>query len=94
MTKKQKAIAEAFSNHAKWTGGALVVKYKNGDHQAIPGAYLSDISYTGSKEVVYSRREISDSEWEEFQAWCKKKNKAIPSKLSEASPNDYAEFAS
>lgn len=46
------AIREAVEQHRHWLGGAVVVVDDDGDYEAIPGAYLDDISYTGSSEVV------------------------------------------
>ena len=47
----KKALRDYRENRNRWTGGALIVRTPNG-YQAIPGAYLTDISYTGSKEAV------------------------------------------
>ena len=45
------ATIEAVKEADHWMGGAVVVN-DDGDYKAIPGAYLNDISYTGSSEVV------------------------------------------
>ena len=52
-------IDKALKNCETWTGGAVVVKDADG-YAAIPGAYLNDISYTGSREVVYKIASSSD----------------------------------
>jgi hypothetical protein len=56
ITTKEEAIAEAKERHSgKWGSSAavyLIVAYNDGDHRAIPAAYLDDISYTGSRRVV------------------------------------------
>lgn len=49
---KRKAVIEAIENADKWANGAVVVKSGRRDYDAIPGAYLNDISYTGSRNVV------------------------------------------
>jgi hypothetical protein len=48
----KKALEKAIRNCDKWIGGAVVVK-DSYDYEAIPGAYLRDISYTGPREVVF-----------------------------------------
>jgi len=52
MTTKREATIEAIENSENWMNGAVVVKDENSDYNAIPEAYLSDISYEGSKNVV------------------------------------------
>ena len=52
MTTKLNATIEAVENADRWMNGAVVVVDENGDYDAIPGAYLSDTSYTGSRNVV------------------------------------------
>lgn len=52
MATLNAAIREAVENHRRWMDGAVVVVDDDGDYEAIPGAYLNDISYTGSSEVV------------------------------------------
>ena len=47
-----KALREYRDNKNRWTGGALIVACENGGFQAIPGAYLNDVSYTGSRTSV------------------------------------------
>ena len=37
-----------------------------GEFDAIPGAHFRDISYTGSRESVYSIHDESDVNWDEF----------------------------
>lgn len=93
MATKLEAIAEAFDNHRRWMNGAVVVEYENNDFEAIPGMYLSDVSYTGSKKVVHSlRREISDQEWAAFLHYQRRNGLDVPSRLSEAVGTDYANF--
>jgi hypothetical protein len=52
MTTKIKATTTAVEKSNYWMNGAVVVVDENGDYDAIPGAYLNDISYTGSRDVV------------------------------------------
>ena len=52
-------IDKALKNCETWTGGAVVVKDADG-YAAIPGAYLNDISYTESREVVYKIASLHD----------------------------------
>lgn len=47
-----KALRDYRENKNVWTGGALIVACDNGGFQAIPGAYLTDGSYTGSRKSV------------------------------------------
>jgi len=46
------AVFEGLRNADTWLGGAVIVKNGEG-YDAIPGAYLTDASYTGSCEAVY-----------------------------------------
>lgn len=50
MTTLREAVAEAVA-HGEWMGGAMVVVGREG-YMAIPGAYLTDISYSGPREVI------------------------------------------
>ena len=52
-------IDKALKNCETWTGGAVIVKDADG-YAAIPGAYLNDISYTESREVVYKIASLHD----------------------------------
>jgi hypothetical protein len=53
------AILEAFLNAKTWMGGAVVIR--NGrDYDAHPGAYMNDISYTGSRDAVFAVEDPSD----------------------------------
>lgn len=54
MATKLQATIEAVEKADRWMNGAVVVVDENGDHDAVPGAYLNDISYTGSRDVVVS----------------------------------------
>ena len=47
-----KALRDFRHGKRFWVGGALIVATSNGGWQAIPGAYLSDVSYTGSRMAV------------------------------------------
>ena len=48
----QKALSGFFRDGPMWTGGVVIIREKTGGFDAIPGAYLSNISYTGSRDVV------------------------------------------
>ena len=54
----KKALADYAENKNIWTGGALIVATPatstnpKGGFQAIPGAYLNDVSYTGSRKAI------------------------------------------
>jgi len=52
MSTKMDATIEAVEKADCWVGGAVVVAEDNGEYNAIPGAYLTDCSYTGSRDVV------------------------------------------
>lgn len=52
MTTELNATIEAVEMADQWMGGAVVVIDENGDYDAIPAAYLTDASYTGSRDVV------------------------------------------
>lgn len=52
MATKLNATIKAVENADHWMGGAVVVVEEDGSYEAIPGAYLTDISYTGSREIV------------------------------------------
>lgn len=54
MATKLQATIEAVEKADRWMNGAVVVVDENGDYDAIPGAYLTDCSYTGSRDVVVS----------------------------------------
>lgn len=53
----EKAI-EGLDREYPWMGGAAIVVDEDGDFDAIPGAYLNDISYTGSRDVVVLYNDI------------------------------------
>ena len=53
MSGLRQAVIEALQHCGRWTGGAVVVTDGQGRYDAIPGAYLSDISYTGPRDVVW-----------------------------------------
>ncbi|MBC7234242.1 MAG: hypothetical protein H5T69_00250 [Chloroflexi bacterium] len=60
MKTLRQAVIEALEHCEKWTGGAVVVADGEGRYEAVPGAYLSDISYTGPREVVWRVAYLSD----------------------------------
>lgn len=52
MTTLRDAVIEAIRESDHWMGGAVVVR--DGENfEAYPGAYMNDISYTGSRDVVW-----------------------------------------
>jgi hypothetical protein len=53
------AIWTMLANCEEWLGGAVVVADGEG-YEAIPAAYLSDVSYTGSCEVLYKATSLGD----------------------------------
>ena len=59
MNTLKNALEKALKNCETWTGGAVVVMEADG-YAAIPGAYLNDISYTESREVVYKIASLHD----------------------------------
>ena len=57
------AILDAINRlrgHHPWMGGAVIVRSQSDQHLfvAIPGAYLTDISYTGSRHKVVQYNDI------------------------------------
>lgn len=54
---KSRALREYRANRNKWTG---IVQLSVNQFQAIPRAYLTDISYTGSRRVV-SVRDLTEA---------------------------------
>lgn len=73
----QDAIVVALERFERWTGGARVVRNDDGSYDAIPGAYLTDASYTGSCDVVWGIEDASElgdgdlqnENLEELAAW-------------------------
>ncbi len=59
---KTRALREYRENRRKWSGGAVIVRVPGG-YQAIPGAYLSDVSYTGSRVTLTPSEVRATSEW-------------------------------
>lgn len=54
---KRKAYADFRYGANHWAGGAVIVRLADGaGYQAIPGAHLTDASYTGSRDVIKSSR--------------------------------------
>lgn len=58
--KIESAIREGLKNCQTWSGGAVIVMDQDHDFTAIPGAYLDDISYSGSRHVVYEIGQLDD----------------------------------
>jgi hypothetical protein len=52
MSKKFDAVIEAIENADVWMGGAVVVEDDDGEFTAYPAAYMTDGSYTGSRNVA------------------------------------------
>ena len=59
MTKKD-AVLTALKNCEQWLGGAAIVETEDHDFDAIPGAYLTDISYTGCTNVIFHINSLAD----------------------------------
>ena len=63
----QDAIRDGLVRGREWMGGCVVVSEETSEtsggwtFRAIPGAYLTDCSYTGSKEIVYDLTNIWDT---------------------------------
>lgn len=53
------AVREAVRYHRQWLGGAVIVR-DGDDYDAVPGAYLTDISYIGPREVVADVIDLCD----------------------------------
>jgi hypothetical protein len=53
------AVLDCLQNAQNWMGGAVVVKDGN-EYEAHPGAYMNDISYTGSRDVVFTVTDPAD----------------------------------
>ena len=51
MATLQAAVRESLVNCRHWLGGAVVVT-DGSTYDAIPGAYLTDVSYLGPRDVV------------------------------------------
>jgi hypothetical protein len=47
-----KKAFDGLTREYPWVGGAAIVDDGDGEYDAIPCAYLNDISYTGSRDVV------------------------------------------
>ena len=59
----EQACEKAFDGLTReypWMGGAVIVREDDGYFEAIPGAHLTDISYTGSRDVVTRWDSIND----------------------------------
>ncbi len=59
MTKRD-AIITAIKNCERWMNGAVIVEDEEHGFDAIPGAYLTDISYGGSTNVVFRIDNLGD----------------------------------
>lgn len=60
MATLDEAVRQALENCDEWEGGAVVVQHDTGEYEACPGAYLCDISYTGSRDPVVTIDRLSD----------------------------------
>ncbi len=60
MTTKKDAVLTALKNCEQWLGGAAIVETEDHDFDAIPGAYLTDISYTGCTNVIFRINDLGD----------------------------------
>ena len=54
------AVQEALEEFGGWMGGAVVVRFTDGSYDAIPGAFLSDISYGNRAAIEATVFEITD----------------------------------
>lgn len=59
MTTKTEAILDAIRKSDRWMGGAVVVKNETG-YEAYPGGYMNDISFSGSRDVVFTVTNADD----------------------------------
>jgi hypothetical protein len=53
------AVRVAVEAHRDYMGGAVIVRDGDG-YDTIPGAYLSDISYTGPRDVAAEITDLCD----------------------------------
>ncbi len=60
MQTLREAMVEGLGHVGRWMGGVAVVTDGDGGYDAIPGAYLNDISYTGAREVVIQINDLAD----------------------------------
>lgn len=54
MATKNEAVLEAIRNADNWMGHAVVVKADDGSYEAHPGTNMTDITFSGSKNVVFT----------------------------------------
>ena len=54
------AVQEALEEFGGWMGGAAVVRFTDGSYDAIPGAFLNDISYGNRDAIEATVFEITD----------------------------------
>ena len=54
------AVQEALQHFRGWMDGAVVVRFSDGSYDAIPGAFLSDISYGNRDAIDATVFEITD----------------------------------
>lgn len=46
------AVLEAIRKSSGWVNGAVVVETADDEYEAYPGAYMNDVSFGGSRQVV------------------------------------------
>jgi hypothetical protein len=51
---------DGLTRESPWTGGVVIIREDDGNFDAIPGAFLTDCSYTGSRNVVTEWNSIYD----------------------------------
>lgn len=51
-TSLREAVREALEKFRQWMDGATVVQFTDGSHDAVPSAYLSDVSYCNRDDVA------------------------------------------
>ena len=52
MATKFDATVKAVENADSWMNGAVVLELEGGEHEAYPGAYLTDASFTEEWEKI------------------------------------------
>lgn len=60
MATKNQAVLEAVRKASNWMNGSVVVKNDDGSYEAFPGAYMNDISFSGSRNVVFTVTNAAD----------------------------------
>lgn len=56
----RKALKKGLLHSQTWINGSVIVMDQDHDFDAVPGAYLDDISYSGSREVIYEIGQLDD----------------------------------